>query len=256
MILESYIGIHMNASSEQMRYEGEAYCLSRVRRRKLWTMLEVLYPFATCHFNFASFENFYFQLELILRDAAKMDMSQKSFVLFYSKFCEYSQKVISLLNTSPLRSRTLKICVDDKPRSALPSTIQAVPTIIDRLQGDVFVGQSILRLFAAVDAQSAPGITPQGPGARMPPPQINPGGSQGVYNNPVGAQDSRFNPARQDTRFDPGPVPFIGSPQDGGRPTAEPYGSNQINDQFEYLSGEGDVSNPYDESFNTMSTLR
>ena len=62
---------------------------------------------------------------------------------FYSKYCAYSRKVMDLIDNSQVRMKCVKICVDDKPRSQLPKTVQAVPTLIDRMSGRVHVGESI-----------------------------------------------------------------------------------------------------------------
>ena len=72
----------------------------------------------------------------------------KPLVLFYSKYCALSRQVKDAASQGPLKHKMVQICVDDKSKQHLPAVVKRVPTMIDRQSGDVFVGESIMGLFA------------------------------------------------------------------------------------------------------------
>ncbi len=110
----------------------------------------------------------------------------RPFVLFYSKYCAHSRKIMGLIDDSHLKPKTVKICVDDKSRSSLPATVQAVPTLIDRVSGEVHVGESITMALMSGGQQQ------RIPSHQMDPrnPTHNPGQA-----NPTHSQFSRDTPA-------------------------------------------------------------
>lgn len=107
----------------------------------------------------------------------------KRYVLFYSKYCAFSRKVMEGLHKSSIRQVLVPICVDDKARSSLPATVQAVPTLIDRSTGEVRVGESIMQLVRG-SGQSQPVLSPPGI-APSPPPFGQPHGMERAGVEPV-----------------------------------------------------------------------
>lgn len=56
-------------------------------------------------------------------------MSLSKNVLFYSRFCQYSNEVVSILTKKDLRSRFVMVCVDNN-REQLPGFVDRVPLIL------------------------------------------------------------------------------------------------------------------------------
>lgn len=145
----------------------------------------------------------------------------RPFVLFYSKYCAHSRKIMGLIDDSHLKQKTVKICVDDKPRSSLPATVQAVPTLIDRVTGDVHVGESITMTLMGGSQQ------------QIPQHQMD---FKGHTQHPVGAHPPQFN--REMTAIHSS-LPDI--------PAA-----NQGDGQYAMMSGDASM-NTLDESYRPIS---
>ncbi len=91
-------------------------------------------------------------------------MSKPQLLLFYSNKCEHSCKALQYLVHSPLQSRVLKVCIDDR-RYAVPDCIHSVPSLLNRITKQVYVGEAVLALFRANRASSQ-----QANNGQRPPP--------------------------------------------------------------------------------------
>lgn len=75
-------------------------------------------------------------------------MSKPQLLFFYSNKCEHSGKALQYLSNSPLQSRVLKVCIDDR-RYAVPDYTHSVPSLLNRITKQVYVGEAVLALFRA-----------------------------------------------------------------------------------------------------------
>ena len=186
----------------------------------------------------------------------------KPYALFYSKYCAYSRKVTDLIDNSAVRSKCIKICVDDKPRTALPKTIQAVPTLIDRSSGQVHVGESITTaLFGGNMFQQNNQFAPQqeSRGAFMQSPSPQSTGSWPGNNGHPPQSDGASNgswPSNSNVPHTPqstGSWPGNGvPPQNKNQDIVELPAYNQTDGQFAMMAGEANM-NMLDESYKSIS---
>ena len=136
----------------------------------------------------------------------------KPYVLFWSKFCKYSQAVLKAMNESPVRHRVFKMCVDDK-HTVIPSIVNQVPTLYMRLEKRAVVGDAIYEVLRA----TPPGMT-AGPAAGIFAAQQSGGpmermldrpGVSGVPSNdlaggvlPMNAQNGAYSIMAGDSKLD------------------------------------------------------
>jgi glutaredoxin-related protein len=91
-----------------------------------------------------------------------MQAGNHRYVLFYSKHCPSSSKVVASLSTSPLNRQVLYVCVDSREmKRNLPAWVKAVPTMQDRMNNAVAVGPTVLQMLGEAQQRLAPSVRQQ-----------------------------------------------------------------------------------------------
>lgn len=78
----------------------------------------------------------------------------EQYILFFSKFCRHSKKVMEMLSMSRIGTVTVPICIDDK-KAKLPAFVTAVPLLYCMRTKQKYLGTSLTSLIQAHSVSTA-----------------------------------------------------------------------------------------------------
>jgi hypothetical protein len=83
--------------------------------------------------------------------------SEKSFLLFFSNYCNYSKEVIGIITRKNIRNTFVLICIDTIQN--IPPFVDRVPMIINKQSKGIYVDEDIVKLLDAVSQQMYPPVS-------------------------------------------------------------------------------------------------